>query len=60
MLNTERPAITVVEHFRANNVLLPPPIPGFATHVRVSLGTPAEMREFWRVWDLMPAHRMSM
>jgi hypothetical protein len=24
-------------------------------YIRVSLGTPAEMDEFWRVWDLMPA-----
>ena len=28
--------------------------------IRVSLGTPAEMREFWRVWDLMIGHKMSM
>jgi hypothetical protein len=24
------------------------------TYVRVSFGTPPEMKEFWRVWDLMP------
>ena len=24
----------------------------------VSLGTPVEMREFWRVWDLMPGGHM--
>jgi hypothetical protein len=30
------------------------------TYVRVSLGTPAEMKEFWRVWDLMPAQKMAM
>jgi len=30
-------------------------------YIRVSLGTPAEMTEFWRVWDLMsPVPRMSM
>jgi hypothetical protein len=28
--------------------------PGLETAIRVSLGTPAQMREFWRVWDLMP------
>ena len=28
--------------------------PPMETFVRVSLGTPAEMKEFWRVWDLLP------
>jgi histidinol-phosphate aminotransferase len=56
MLNTERPAIDVVERFRRFNVLLAQPFPGFDTHVRVSIGTPAEMREFWEIWDLAPVH----
>jgi histidinol-phosphate aminotransferase len=56
MLNTERPAIEVVERFRRYNVLLPPPFPSFDTHIRVSIGTPAEMREFWEIWDLAPVH----
>jgi hypothetical protein len=31
------------------------------TYVRVSLGTPEQMREFWRVWDLMSRqNKMSM
>jgi hypothetical protein len=25
-----------------------------------SLGTPAEMAAFWRVWDLMPMRKMTM
>ena len=25
-----------------------------------TLGKPAEMAEFWRVWDLAPAHKMEM
>jgi len=60
MLDTQRPAVEVIEHFAKNNVLVSPPFPSFDRHVRVSLGTPAEMREFWRVWDLMPIHHMSM
>jgi histidinol-phosphate aminotransferase len=60
MVNTGRPAVEVVEHFRKNNVLISGPFAPFDTYIRVSLGTPAEMREFWRVWDLMPAHKMSM
>jgi histidinol-phosphate aminotransferase len=44
----------VVAHFAANRILLPHPFPPLEQYVRVSIGTPAEMREFWRVWDLMP------
>jgi histidinol-phosphate aminotransferase len=60
MLNTGRPGVDIVEHFKKHNVLIARPSGGFETYVRVSLGTQAEMREFWRVWDLMPAHKMSM
>jgi histidinol-phosphate aminotransferase len=60
MLNTGRPAAEIVEHFKKNNVLVSGPFAPFDTYIRVSLGTPAEMREFWRVWDLLPAHKMSM
>jgi hypothetical protein len=41
-------------------VSIPPSIPGFDTCVRVSLGTQADMVEFWRVWDLLPRRQMSM
>lgn len=54
MLNTERPASEVVDHFRKHNVLIAGPFARLDTYVRVSLGTSAEMNEFWRVWDLMP------
>ena len=62
MLDTERPAAGIVEHFRVNDVLVSGPFAVLDTHIRVSLGTPANMREFWRVWDLlpgMPGHHMS-
>jgi len=55
MINTGRRAVEVVEHFRKNNIALPPPIPSFDEHIRVSLGTAKEICEFWRVWDLQPA-----
>ena len=55
MLNTGRPAVEVIEHFRKNNIVLPTPIPSFDEHIRVSLGTVEDMCEFWRVWDLQPA-----
>lgn len=60
MMNTGAPAIQVIEHFRKNNVLIAPPIPGFDTFIRVSLGSRADMNEFWRAWDLRPARQMRM
>jgi histidinol-phosphate aminotransferase len=60
MINTGGPAVAIIEHFTKNNVLISAPIPAFDTHIRVSLGSQADMREFWRVWDLMPARQMSM
>jgi histidinol-phosphate/aromatic aminotransferase/cobyric acid decarboxylase-like protein len=58
MLDTGRGAAEVVEHFRKHGILVAGGIRGFDHHIRVSLGTPAEMREFWRVWDLVMAHKM--
>ena len=61
MLDTDRPATRVIEHFKTNGVAIAGYFPSFAKHVRVSLGTPEQMREFWRVWDLMPRQNtMSM
>ena len=61
MLNTGRPSAQVVDHFAKHRVLVAGPISGFDKYIRVSIGTPAEMREFWRVWDLMPGgHMMHM
>ena len=58
MLDTGRGAAGVVEHFQKHGILVSGGIRGFDRHIRVSLGTPAEMREFWRVWDLVIAHKM--
>jgi histidinol-phosphate aminotransferase len=61
MLDTDRPAPRVIEHFRTNGIAIAGFFPYFAKYIRVSLGTPAEMTEFWRVWDLMPRQaKMSM
>lgn len=57
MMNAGRPATEVIEHFKKNNVLIARFFPSMNTHVRVSFGTPPEMKEFWRVWDLMPAQK---
>jgi histidinol-phosphate aminotransferase len=59
-LNVMRPAGEISEHYTKNNFVLAPLIPSMANYLRVSLGTPEEMREFWRVWDLLGSHPMSM
>jgi histidinol-phosphate aminotransferase len=59
MINTARSAVEVIEHFKKNNITLPQPFSSFDEYVRVSMGTTVEMREFWRVWDLMPVHPMA-
>ena len=59
-LNVMRPAVEISEHYRKNNFVLPPLIPSMPNYLRISLGTPEEMREFWRVWDLLGSHPMSM
>jgi len=51
MMNTELPAEGIIEHFKKNNILVVGPF--LKTYLRISLGTPPEMEEFWRVWDLM-------
>lgn len=59
-LNVMRPAVEISEHYRKNNFALAPLIPSMPNYLRISLGTPEEMREFWRVWDLLGSHPMSM
>jgi histidinol-phosphate aminotransferase len=58
LLQLDHPIDEVVTHFRKNNVLLGPRFPGIDGFVRVSIGRPAEMKEFWRVWDMLPHEDM--
>jgi histidinol-phosphate aminotransferase len=60
MMDTHRRAQSVIEHFRQHNVLIGRRFPDMDKHIRVSLGKPPEMLEFWRVWDLLPHVDMSM
>ena len=50
----------LIEHFKKNGVLIGRPFPPLNNYVRVTLGKTDEMAEFWRVWDLAPAHKMEM
>ena len=59
MMNAHRPAEEVIEHFRRNNILIGRKFPLMNTHIRVSLGKPREMHDFWQVWDRMGGN-MSM
>jgi histidinol-phosphate aminotransferase len=60
LLNPLRPVDQVVEHLGKHNIFVAPRVPQMSKYLRVSLGTPAEMLEFWRVWDLMPPQPMAM
>jgi histidinol-phosphate aminotransferase len=61
MLDTGRPSRDVVAHFAKHRILVAGSLEGFENYIRVSLGTAAELREFWRVWDLIPGgHMMHM
>jgi histidinol-phosphate aminotransferase len=58
-LSTNRSPEAVIEHFAGNRIALPHPTLPLSQYLRVSLGTPTHMQEFWRVWDLMP-HKHQM
>ena len=61
MMDTHHSAAEAIEHFRKNNVLIGRAFPPLNGHIRISLGTPPEMDEFWRVWDMLPySHGMKM
>jgi histidinol-phosphate aminotransferase len=53
MLNAQRPAGPIVQHFDRNGIALPLPFAPLNEYIRVSLGTRADMDEFWRIWDAM-------
>jgi histidinol-phosphate aminotransferase len=60
MMRAGLPSAQVLEHFKKHNVLLGPAVPQMDQYIRVSLGRPEEMREFWRVWGLLPPRPMAM
>jgi histidinol-phosphate aminotransferase len=60
MMDAHQPADDVITHFLNHKVRIGRHFPPLTHHVRVSLGTPSAMREFWQVWDLMPRSKMAM
>jgi histidinol-phosphate aminotransferase len=60
MLKSGVRAEDAVEHLKKEGILVAPPIPSMPKYIRVSLGRPEEMREFWRAWDRLPHGGMEM
>ena len=60
MMNTFHQADEIIEQFRKHNIMIGRHFPPMGTYIRVSLGLPAEMQAFWRIWDLLPYPRNTM
>jgi histidinol-phosphate aminotransferase len=59
-LDTFNPATMIIQHFRANNILIAPVSLLWDTWIRVSLGKPEEMNAFWRTWDTLPIDKTTI
>jgi histidinol-phosphate aminotransferase len=58
MLKTPRLGTQVAEQLKGKGVLVASGFPGFDQYIRVSLGLPQDMKEFWRAWDALMPHAM--
>jgi len=58
MLRTAIPGKEVAEQLKEKGILVATGYPGFDNYIRVSLGLPQEMKEFWRAWDALMPHGM--
>lgn len=60
-LDTLRPVDMVLAHLERHKVFVSPVAPPMSKYLRVSLGSAEDLREFWRVIDLLPpAGKMAM
>jgi len=57
---TGLPSSQVIEHFERNGITLGRVVREMDRYVRVAISTGENMKEFWRVWDLLPSmpHKM--
>ena len=53
MMPASRPAQAVIDFFQKQNIIIGRKFPPMDNYVRISLGKPDEMRQFWRAWDRM-------
>ncbi len=58
LVHPDHPSQEIAAHLRKNNVLVASDLPGMGDFIRVSIGRPDELNEFWRAWDMMPHHFM--
>lgn len=54
MMNANRPVRWMIDYFKGKNILVGRPFPPMDTYVRISLGTPPQMQQFWQAWDAIP------
>ena len=55
MVETGRPVREMINHFRGKQISIGRPFPPMEQFIRVSLGRPNEMDQFWQAWDQLPA-----
>ena len=58
MLKTSRLGAEVAEQLREEGILVASGYLDFEYYIRVSLGSPQDMPEFWRAWDAFMVHGM--
>jgi histidinol-phosphate aminotransferase len=58
MLKTARLGTEVAEQLKEKGIFVASTYPGFEHYIRVSLGLPQDMKEFWRAWDAFMPHGM--
>jgi histidinol-phosphate aminotransferase len=58
MLKTTRLGTDVAKELQGKGVLVASGYAGFENYIRVSLGLPQDMAEFWRAWDTFMPHGM--
>ena len=44
----------LIRHFRRERILVGRPFPPLENYLRLSLGKPDEMQQFWAAWDKLP------
>lgn len=54
MMDSHRPVQQMIDYFKSKNIEIGRPFPPLDTYVRISLGTPPQMQQFWQAWDSMP------
>jgi histidinol-phosphate aminotransferase len=53
MMDAGRPVTEVAKYFKQRGILVGRRFPLMENFVRVSLGRPREMQQFWKVWEAM-------